>query len=540
MSLQSKRELLAQIAPRYRDATHAQKTQILDAFVAATGYARKYAIRLLTQPQLPLAVPTRSRKPRYGPAVQEALIIAWLAANAICAKRLVPFLPVLVPQLERHDHLHLTDAVRTAVLTLSPATADRLLRTARADHHLRGKSTTKAGTLLKKQIPIRTFQDWNDLAPGFVEADLVAHCGGATDGAFLCTLTVTDVATGWVECQALILRSQHTVIQAMERVRQLLPFPLLGVDTDNGSEFINAGLLGWCADAQVTFTRGRTGKSNDQCFVEQKNGAVVRQIIGYDRFEGEAAYQQLAELYRAVRLYVNLFQPSVKLQTKTRDGARTTRRYDQAQTPLQRVMASAVLTADQQVYLEQLFATLDPVHLLRQISLLQDALWRHAVVASTPVTPPALPPAALAFAQTHGLGPHAHAPTGGLGLDSTTLPKARASHRSTSPQPRLHRTRIDPFAAVWEEVWAWLSAQPERTAKSVFQDLQHRYPGQFPDGQLRTLQRRVGHPLGEWRAQALLRFDDQWLQQDAFAALPPRLRMELGRRLVPAEAEPVG
>lgn len=203
---------------------------------------------------------------------------------------------MLVPQLERHGHLTLTDAVRTAVLTLNPATADRLLRTARVDHHLRGKSTTKAGTLLKKQIPIRTFQDWNDLTPGFVEADLVAHCGGAVEGAFLCTLTVTDVATGWVECQALILRSQHTVIQAMARVRQLLPFPLLGVDTDNGSEFINAGLLAWCAEAEVTFTRGRPGKSNDQGFVEQKNGAVVRQIVGYDRFEGESAYQQLAEL----------------------------------------------------------------------------------------------------------------------------------------------------------------------------------------------------------------------------------------------------
>lgn len=280
---------------------------------------------------------------------------------------------------------------------------------------------------------MRTFQDWNDLRPGFVEADLVAHCGGDVEGAFLWTLTVTDVATGWVECQPLRLRSQQTVIQALERARQLLPFPLLGVDTDNGTEFINDGLIVYCADAEITFTRGRTGKKNDQCFVEQKNGAVVRQIVGYDRFEGERAYQQLAELYRAVRLYVNLFQPSVKLQAKTRDGARTTRRYDQAQTPLQRVVASGVLTADQQTYLEQVFATLDPVHLLRQISLLQDALWRYAIVPTTAETPATLPPEAVAFAQTHGLGPHAHQPATTLAFDATTLPKARSARRSKAP-----------------------------------------------------------------------------------------------------------
>lgn len=323
MSFRAKRELLVQVAPRYQQAGHTQKSLILNEFVAATGYARKYAIRLLTRPPLP--PPTAIRRPRapqYGDAVQGALQVAWAATNFIGAKRLVPFLPTLVPVLERHGHLTLTDAVRTQLLTLSAATADRLLQPARAAGQPRGVSTTTAGMLLKRQIPIRTFADWNDTAPGFLEADLVAHCGPRADGAFLSTLVLTDVSTGWVECQALFPRSQDQVLQAFRRARRLLPFPLLGLDTDNGGEFLNHELLAYCAEEHITFTRGRAYRKNDQCYVEQKNGAVVRQFVGYDRFEGERAYRQLVELYRALRLYVNFFQPSMKLQEKQRDGAR--------------------------------------------------------------------------------------------------------------------------------------------------------------------------------------------------------------------------
>src|SRR5213076_1240930 len=201
------------------------------------------------------------------------------------------------------------------------------------------------GRLLKQQIPVRTFADWNDVRPGFLEADLVAHCGGVAAGAFLYTLTLTDIATTWTECLPLLHRTQEAVVQAVERARQLLPFPLLGFDTDNGSEFLNAQLFDYCAQEQITFTRGRTANKNDQCYVEQKNGSVVRQLVGYERFEGERAYRQLAELYRAVRLYVNFFQPSMKLRTKQRDGARVQRQYEPAQTPFQRVLASGCLSA---------------------------------------------------------------------------------------------------------------------------------------------------------------------------------------------------
>jgi hypothetical protein len=241
MSYRSKHELLWQIAPRYREASSALKTVILDEFVAATGYARKYAIRLLSQPMEPKLIIRRPRPPHYGPEVQQALHLAWTAANHICAKRLIPFLPTLVESLERHEHLQLGETCRDQLLSMSPATAARILRPARKQG-VHGISTTRSGTLLKKQIPIRRFQDWNEAKPGFMEADLVAHCGTQAEGSYLYTLTLTDIATGWTECLPLLGRGQEAVIAALKRARQLLPFPLLGIDTDNGGEFINMEL----------------------------------------------------------------------------------------------------------------------------------------------------------------------------------------------------------------------------------------------------------------------------------------------------------
>ena len=267
----------------------------------------------------------RPRAPHYGPEVQQALHLAWMAANNICAKRLIPFLPTLADSLERHGHLHLGEESRTQLLSMSPATADRMLRPQRQQGR-HGISTTKSGTLLKKQIPIRTFQDWNDVTPGFLEADLVAHCGTTLEGSFLYTLTLTDIATGWTELLPLLSRTQDAVIAALKCAQHLLPFPILGIDTDNGSEFINVELLTFCEQEEITFTRGRPKRSNDQCYVEQKNGQIVRQVVGYDRFIGEFSSRQLTELYRALRVYVNCFQPSMKLQMKQRDGEKVHRK----------------------------------------------------------------------------------------------------------------------------------------------------------------------------------------------------------------------
>jgi len=296
LSFPAKRELLARSASRYQGASHVQKSIILDEFVATTGYARKYAIRLLTHPVPPIAPIKRPRERRYGPVIQAALILAWHAANDVCAKRLVPFLEQLVPNLERHGHRSLSDADRAQLLAISPATVDRLLRPVRHGSGSRGRGTPKAGSLLKHQIPMRTFADWDDVRPGFFEVDLVAHRGTSAEGAFLQTLTMTDVATGWTACFPLLHRAEHTVIEALDRVDVLLPFAVLGLDTDNGREFLNAELLGYCERKAITFTRGRVARKNDPCFVEQKNGSIVRQFVGYDRFEGEQAYRQLGEL----------------------------------------------------------------------------------------------------------------------------------------------------------------------------------------------------------------------------------------------------
>ncbi|MCA1598541.1 MAG: transposase family protein, partial [Chloroflexi bacterium] len=248
MSFHAKRELLVQTAPRYGAAPPQQKRAILDEFVAATGYARKYAIRLLGQPTVPRPAPiARPRARSYGPAVVEALTVTWAAANYVCAKRLVPFLPELVASLERHGHLTLDAAVRTQLLTLSAATADRLLRPVRERARPRGIGTTKAGTLLKHKVPIRTFAEWDEVRPGFMEADLVAHCGTRAEGPYLSSLVLTDVATGWTECLPLLRHGYDDVIRALDQVRLLLPFPLRGLDTDNGSEFLNYPVLEYCA-----------------------------------------------------------------------------------------------------------------------------------------------------------------------------------------------------------------------------------------------------------------------------------------------------
>lgn len=527
MSFRAKRELLAQVAARYREASGKQKSLILDEFVAATRYQRKYAIRLLRQP--PPVFPTikRPRARRYGLPVQDALKITWAAANFICAKRLVPFLPELVPVLERHGHLQLQDGVRDLLLTMSASTAERLLAAIRRQQQPHGWSTTKSGVLLKRQIPVRTFNDWNETRPGFFEGDLVAHCGSNVEGEFLNTLVLTDVATGWTECLALLHRSQAAVVQALDRVRQLRPFPMLGFDSDNGSEFINAELLAYCEREQLTFTRGRVAKKNDQCFVEQKNGAIVRQYVGYDRFEGERAYRQLVELYRALRLYINFFQPSMKLLSKQREGSKVQRKYEPAQTPLQRLFAAHVLTDEAEARLRAVYHSLDPVRLLQQIVVLQDALWQLGLTeasasVATGQARPTTPETRFNRAAC-GLGSVRSDDEGIAATDSQSPPassaehKARRYHRTKQPPaPHTWRTRADPFESVWAEICRWLAANPGRTAQSVLKELQQRYPEQFPDSQLRTLQRRVR----EWRAQSILIFDDRWLQEDGVTETP--------------------
>jgi hypothetical protein len=373
----SKRELLEVVRPRYLRASKEEKSRILDEFVANTGYHRKYAIRLLKHE----AKKQRQKKPGkskvYQGEVVLALIKIWAICGQICSRRLHPFLPEMVDILEHHGELKLSDETKQLLLRMSRATIDRCLQSVRQQPR-RGLSTTKPGTLLKQAIPVRTFADWQDTRPGFVEIDLVAHCGDSVHGEYLNTLNVVDLATGWSECLVLANRSQRQVSAAIERLRQRLPFPLLGIDSDNDSAFINDNLYRYCQKEQITFTRSRPYKKNDQAHVEQKNWSVVRRLIGYDRYESELALQCFETIYQDWRLYVNFFQPVLKLIEKHRVGSRVIKKYDIARTPYQRVLESPAVTHQTKEQLRQLYLTLNPVFLRQRIDENLAKLWQLA------------------------------------------------------------------------------------------------------------------------------------------------------------------
>ncbi len=377
MSMTSKRELLTSVSPRYVIATGADKARMLDEFVATTGYHRKYALALLHHPPPPRAKPIRrSRAKTYTPTVQRALVRLWEIADRICSKRLVPGLPDLLDALERHGELTLDPPTRALLRSLSPATADRLLAPTRRAVLPRGRTTTRPGSLLKHQIPIRTFADWDDDRPGFLEIDLVAHGGESASGEYLHSLVLTDIATQWTECIALPNRGEQAVGTAIAHARTLLPVPVLGLDSDNGGEFINHHLYRYCLREEITFTRCRPYKKNDQCHVEQKNYSIVRQTIGYDRYEGETAYAVLAAVYAPLRLFTNFFQPSVQLVSKQREGGKMTKRYDVAQTPYQRMLAAPEVKERTKQRLRDEYLTLNPAALRREIETAQERLWR--------------------------------------------------------------------------------------------------------------------------------------------------------------------
>lgn len=364
-------------------------------------------------------------------------------------------------------------------------------------------------------MPLRTFSDWDELRPGFVEADLVAHCGTSTAGSYVHTLTLTDVSTGWTECLALPYRDQETVLQALKVGRARLPFELLGLDTDNGSEFLNYGLLDSCSREQITFTRSRAYRKNDQCHVEEKNGSVVRRFVGYDRFEGLDPCRVLSGLYAVLRLYVNFFQPSMKLVSKHREGGKVAGKYDVAQTPYQRVLASDQVSEEVKRCLRRRYHELDPVALLSQVDALQDRLWPYAYVPARALEEHEQfggDGGVLSLATTTAptlAEPVVEAPSlvGGDGASHTAIPappggvlaieRRARTYRKTKRKGRYHlvkhtwRTRPDPFAEVKEEVEAALAARPSLEAKALFLSLQAKHPGAFSDGQLRTLQRRV-------------------------------------------------
>ena len=376
MSQRSKREMIEAIRPRYLKANKSGKVQILDEFIATTGYHRKYAIRVLKHGSKPKGLKKPGRRKIYQGEVVNALEQIWGIYGRICSKRLHPFLPEGITILERCRELSISPETKQLLLNMSRATIDRCLKKARFTHPQHGLSTTKPGSLLKKAIPIRTFTPWEDERPGFLEIDLVAHCGLTVEGIYLNTLTATDLATGWTECRALANKTQAAVFQAIVEIRHDLPFPLLGVDSDNGTEFINYLLFSYCITENITFTRSRPYQKNDQAHVEQKNWSVVRHTVGYDRFETPEELALLVSIYTDLRLYINFFQPVLKLVAKERVDGKTIHTYDQAMTPFRRVLALDSIPVEIKAHLIDLYMQLNPVTLRASIDAKVDLLWK--------------------------------------------------------------------------------------------------------------------------------------------------------------------
>lgn len=375
MSQYSKRELVDAIRPRYLKAPRNEKSKIIDEFIANTGCHRKHAIRLLRKGYPAKKRKRSGRKKKYQGEVVQALIRIWEICGRICSKRLKPFLPEMVAVLERHKEIVLEAGVKELLLNMSCATIDRCLQ---KEHFGKkhGISTTRPGTLLKNAIAVRTFADWNEERPGFMEIDLVAHCGGSTEGQFCCTLTAVDIATGWTECLAVKNRTQEAVFDQIVQMRDRLPFPLLGLDSDNGSEFINDMLYRYCMKEMITFTRSRPYRKNDQAHVEQKNWTVVRRTVGYDRYETPEQLSLLQSIYADLRYYVNFFQPVLKLVGRKQLAERKfTKVYDRAATPLQRALQSSEMPVQTKAALINSYLHCNPVALKNKIDDNVADLW---------------------------------------------------------------------------------------------------------------------------------------------------------------------
>ncbi len=377
MSVATAREVVRRRRADYLKAkTRAEQARILDELMGLTEYHRKSLVRLLSSPD---AAKAPSRPP--GRTSTYALVLPelrklWAASFFACGKRLEAFIPELLPLLVAGGELTVTPFEGELLRSVSSATIDRLLAADR-NPQLRGRSTTKAGALLRSQIPVRTFADWTEQEAGFLEVDLVAHCGDTTRGEYLSTLTMTDVLTGWTVLVPMKGKGQQGTVAALETGRKQFPFPLKGIDCDNGSEFINAHLVKYCGARQITFTRSRPYKKNDQCHVEERNGSVVRQFVGYQRLETDEELALLRLVEVRVNRYHNYYWPMMRLLSKERQGSKVKKVYDTPRTPYQRLLTLGDVAADvTKARLAQEYAdpAQNPAALLRAITDLLEKL----------------------------------------------------------------------------------------------------------------------------------------------------------------------
>lgn len=483
--MHAKREITSALAERYRAGGRLEKGRILDELCAVTGWHRKHAIRALSVDGASGSAVPRRRGRTYGASIRIALIVLWDASDRLCSKRLVAMIPFLLPALERHGRLKLSADERSRVLRVSAATIDRLLSNVKIA--AAGGRRRRAGfsNAVRRQVPVRTFNGWGSPPPGCCEADLVAHGGMSVSGAFVQTLTMVDIATGWTECFPLVVREATLVVEALERAQNLFPWPVRGLDFDNDSAFMNNTVVSWCRSHAIEVTRFRTYKKNDQAFVEQKNGAIVRRLVGYGRFEGLDAARSLARLFAAARLHINFFQPSFKLKEKHREGAKVIKRYLPPATPYERALVHPRLNEAFKHRLREIYRTLDPVALLAQMRDAQNELGsRVDQRAGKP---------AMAVAGAKRLGGLCRE----LG-DDWKQGEQRAIHRRRyvrrKPVPR-RPSMLDPYIPIIE---GWLAAAPHLSAVDLLSRLEAHAPGRFSGHQRRTAQRLVKN----WRSKA--------------------------------------
>lgn len=514
-----RKEIVKSVRARYERSSKLEKGAILSEFTAVSGYHRKHAIRLLS-PRGEARVKTEIEGERfYGEAVKTALILIWETADRICGKRLKAAIPHLMTAMEKYGHLDLDPEVRKKLIAVSAATIDRMLTPVRKGAGIRRRR--RLAKKLTKEIPIKTFADWKDPLPGFLEIDFVVHGGGSMAGEFLHSLVVTDVCSGWVEAVALLAREQTLVIEGLKRIGKQLPMTTRGIDSDNDGAFINDTVGSYCKKEGIIFTRSRPHHKNDQAWIEQKNGAVIRKMVGHERFSGIVAGQALAQLLGAVRLYVNYFQPSFKLKERLREGAKIKKLYHPPATPCDRLLAHETVDETIKVTLRKQRDQLDPVELLHRIRQGQSAL------------------AALSTGEPSD-GPSRKS----LDQFLAGLPQlwrsgeARPTHRKEEPKARHWRTRADPFKNVWTDILLWLQKEPDCTAKVMLQRLDDKYPGQFGGKLLRTLQRRIG----EWRRSMARRLVlggvEEWNDVQAVAADVPLAGQAALRLATLASAQP--
>jgi hypothetical protein len=390
LTMGEKKSVTREMARKYRRANRKGKQRILDGFIRLTKYNRKYAIHMLANwgkeklrrvdgklVKFVVGKPPKRRKRvgrrLYDEEVRKAVHKLWQLFDYMCGKRLVVIIRLNIAVLAHEADLGIDTTVRQKLTQISAATIDRMLAPERKKLQLKGRSYTRPGTLLKHQIPIRTFFDWDERKPGFFEADTVAHDGGNSSGEFCMTLTLTDVYSGWVELRALPNRAHRWVKEEVEAIRAQLPFAFKGIDSDNGGEFINHQLWNWANEHQITFTRSRAYRKNDNCFVEQKNDLAVRRTVGYYRFDTQAEYEALKEVYTHLCPLLNFYYPSVKIIEKIRIGARVKKKYDPPKPPYQRLLESTDVNDSVK---EKLRRQAQKLNIIRQKRLLDQAVAR--------------------------------------------------------------------------------------------------------------------------------------------------------------------